>query len=123
MRTLYDEILEYYKSRKLTMPDFDNAMKFVMTEVAEVFELDLARTGGWVRNNPQNKSTYSKNDMAEELGDAIMMLVVAGIAEGVNPLQALSDKMDRKLRGQLKVATGKSTLSASSLENFDTEAE
>ena len=110
MQSLYDEILNYYTGRKLTMPDFDNAMKFAMTEIAEVYELDLARTGGWVRNNPESKPKYNKIDMAEELGDAIMMLVVAGIAEGVNPLEALSNKMDRKLKQQLKLSTGTSQL-------------
>lgn len=94
---LIAEVLNYYEKRGLAFPNFDNAMKFVMTEIAEVFELDLDRSGTWVRNNPQNKPKFNKEDLSEELGDAIFMLVVAGIAEGVNPIQSLLNKMNRKL--------------------------
>ena len=93
-------IRAYYEQRGLTFPSFDNAMKFVQTELAEVYELDLARIGGWVRNNPQNKPQFSREALAEELGDAIFMLVVAGIAEGVDPIQAMRNKMQRKLEEQ-----------------------
>lgn len=112
--TLFQAIKHYYTSRGLTLPNFDNAMKFVQTELAEVYELDLARIGGWVRNNPQNKPTYSKEKMAEELGDAIMMLMVAGITEGVDPIQALTQKMERKLK--LKSATFTSSVELSNVE-------
>lgn len=105
MNPLLPLIKTYYQSRKLKWPDFNSAMKFVMTELAEIYELDLAREGGWVRNNPENKPKYSREDMAEELGDAIMMLIVAGIAEEVDPLQALETKIRRKLEKQAKTAT------------------
>ena len=72
-------------------------MKFVATEIGEIYELDLARSGNWVRNNPQNKPQFDKNELAKEISDAIMMLIVAGLAEGVNPLQALEDKLQSKL--------------------------
>lgn len=95
--TLVEIITDYYNKRGLTWPNFDNAMKFALTEIAEVFELDLARTGGWVRNNPQNKPEFDKDKLATELGDAIMMLMVAGIAEGVDPIDALNKKISKKL--------------------------
>lgn len=94
---LIKKIKEYYAKRNLTWPNFDNAMKFVMTEIAEVYELDLDRSGDWVRNNPENKPKFNKEELAEELGDAIFMLVVAGIAEGVDPIKAIYKKMERKL--------------------------
>jgi NTP pyrophosphatase (non-canonical NTP hydrolase) len=97
MSDLVKLIKEYYDYRDLKWPNFDSAMKFVQTEIAEVYELDLAREGGWVRNNPQNKPTYNKEDMAKELGDCIMMLVVAGIAEGVDPVEALVNKINKKM--------------------------
>lgn len=90
-------VKEYYEKRGLKYPDFDNAMKFVVTEIAEIYELDLSRIGGWIRNNPLDKPTYSKDAMAEELGDAIMMLIIAGISEGVDPIEALENKIRRKL--------------------------
>lgn len=88
----------YYHKRGLKWPDFNDAMKFVLTEIGEVYEIDLTRTGGWVRNNPDNKPiTFDKERLASELGDVIMMVMVAGIVEGVDPLQALLNKIHRKL--------------------------
>jgi NTP pyrophosphatase (non-canonical NTP hydrolase) len=90
-------IQDYYEKRGLKFPDFDNAMKFVHTEIAEVYELDLSRVGGWIRNHPENKPDFDKQKLAEELGDAIMMLLVAGMAEGVDPIDALYRKIEKKL--------------------------
>lgn len=90
-------ITVYYDKRQLKWPNFDDAMKFVATEIGEVYEVDLSRTEGWVRNNPDGKPAFSKEKLASELGDVIMMVMVAGIAEGVDPLEALINKMLRKL--------------------------
>ena len=98
MTDLLSLIKEYYDYRKYEWPDFSNAMKFVATEIGEVYELDLARQGNWVRNNPQAKPKFNKEDLAKELGDCIMMLLVAGIAEGVNPLEALENKIKSKMK-------------------------
>jgi NTP pyrophosphatase (non-canonical NTP hydrolase) len=93
---LLDIILDYYDKRKLILPDFDDAMKFVATEIGEVYEVDLSRKE-WVRNHPENKPQFSKEKLSEELGDCILMLMVAGYSEGVNPIQSLKDKINRKL--------------------------
>lgn len=90
-------IRAYYAKRGLKWPDFDSAMKFVLTELGEVYELDLAREGGWVRNNLQSKPSFSKEELSKELGDAIMMLMVAGIVEGVDPIDSLVDKLRSKI--------------------------
>lgn len=95
--TLVDKIKNYYDRRGLKWPNFSDAMKFVHTELAEVYELDLDRIGGFVRNHPENKPKFNKERLSEELGDAIFMLMVAGIVEGVDPLQSLEEKMERKL--------------------------
>jgi len=95
---LKDFIVNYYNKRGLKWPDFDDAMKFVATEIGEVYEVDLSRDKGWVRNNPESKPTFNKEQLASELGDVIMMVMVAGIAEGVDPLQALLKKMCRKIK-------------------------
>lgn len=97
MDSLANLIIDYYNKRHLTWPNFDNAMKFVQTELAEVYEIDLDRSGNWVRNHPENKPKFDKEALAEELGDAIFMLVVAGLAEGVDPITAMKNKMERKL--------------------------
>jgi hypothetical protein len=94
---LKDFIIKYYDKRGLVWPNFDDAMKFVATEIAEVYELDLDRKT-WVRNHPEAKPEFTKEKLARELGDAIMMLMVAGITEGVDPLSALINKMCEKMR-------------------------
>jgi NTP pyrophosphatase (non-canonical NTP hydrolase) len=98
MTELVELIKKYYDKRGLKWPTFSDALKFVHTELAEVYELDLARVGGFVRNNPETKPKFNKEDLAEELGDAIMMLLVAGIVEDVDPIAALIAKMKRKLQ-------------------------
>jgi NTP pyrophosphatase (non-canonical NTP hydrolase) len=87
----------YYEKRGLKWPDIWEALAWQQTEIAEVYELLFDRSGGWVRNNPEDKPKFSKEELAKELGDAIFMLLVAGIVEGVNPLQAMEDKMKTKL--------------------------
>lgn len=98
MNYLVDLISTYYAKRGLKWPNVDQAMQFVETEMGEVYEILLARQPGWVRNNPGNKPPFSKGELAEELGDAIMMLIVAGIAEGVDPIDAMERKIYRKLQ-------------------------
>jgi hypothetical protein len=93
-----DFVLHYFSKRKLVWPSFKDAMQWAQTELAEVYELDLARSGDWVRNNPQDHPPFDKDKLAEELGDAIFMLIVAGLVEGVDPLEAMINKMIRKLQ-------------------------
>jgi len=98
MSELVNVIKDYYEKRNLTWPNFDNAIKFLVTELAEVEELDLDRSSSWVRNHPETKPKYNKEDMAEELGDVVLMAMVAGIVDGVDPLEALLNKMNNKLK-------------------------
>jgi NTP pyrophosphatase (non-canonical NTP hydrolase) len=95
---LKDFVENYFVKRKLVWPSFDDAMKFAITEIAEVYELDLSRRN-WVRNNPEDKPKFTKEKLAEELGDVIMMLMIAGINENVDPLEALINKMCKKIGG------------------------
>ncbi len=89
-------IFFYYDERDLLWPDFEQAMAFAHTEIGEAYEVYLAQFEGWVRNDPDHEP-FSAARLAEELGDAIMMLVVAGIAYGIDPVQALREKMAHKL--------------------------
>ena len=96
---MYKLITDYYEQRGLKWPqDADEALDWALTELAEAKELLLDRKGGWTRNNPGNKRHFSQQRFAEELGDIIMMVLVAGIVEGVEPLTALTSKIKRKLR-------------------------
>jgi NTP pyrophosphatase (non-canonical NTP hydrolase) len=107
-KDLMEEIINYAEKREYKMPDVWEAMGWVTTELGEVYEQLLAKKSGWVRNNPDSKAPYSPESLAEELGDVIFMVMMAGYAEGVNPLQAMKNKMTRKL--ERKVATGISSV-------------
>lgn len=87
----------YYAKRGLKEPDANQSLDWLLTELAEAKELLLARDGGWIRNNPDDHPKFDRCKFAEELGDIIMMAIRAGMAEGVDPLAALAEKIDRKL--------------------------
>ncbi len=91
-------INDYYTQRGLKFPDAWRALAFATTEMGEAYEFLLQRDGGWVRNNPESKPDWDPQAFAEELGDVIMMVIAAGIAEGVDPVQAMLGKMERKLQ-------------------------
>lgn len=50
--------------------------------------------GRLVAESPREARKVLQNRLAEELGDAVMMLLVAGIVEGVDPLIAMSAKVE-----------------------------
>jgi hypothetical protein len=92
----YEMIAEYYEQRGLKWPaDADEALDWLLTELAEAKELLLAREGGWVRNNPEAHPAFNDNLLEAELGDIVMMALVAGMVEGLDPLSALAEKMRR----------------------------
>lgn len=96
-------IKNYYEIRGLKWPTVEQAMMWAQTELAEVYEILLARESGWIRNNPERHTDSNLSDnLAEELGDAIMMLSVAGIVSGVDPLAALREKIERKINELLQ---------------------
>lgn len=94
---MIDLIREYYRKRQLKWPSVWEAMAWVNTEIAEVYELLLARVGGWTRNNPDKHTSWDREKFAEELGDCILMLLVAGYIEGVDPIEAMAEKIRIKL--------------------------
>lgn len=94
---LLDTIVDYYDKRQLTYPDVWEALAWANTELGEVYELLLSRNKRWVRNNPEGKEEFTKERFSEELSDVLMMILVAGYVEGVNPIQSLKDKINKKL--------------------------
>lgn len=95
-RWLNDLIVEYYQVRGLEWPDADEALEFCLTELVEAKELRLSRKKKWVRNNPEGKEEYSEDKFVEELGDIVMMALVAGYVLGRDPIGALCAKIRRK---------------------------
>lgn len=102
MQTVDDLIREHYRVRKLKWPTLEEALMWAQTELAEVYELLLAKEGGWVRNNPDKHVAYSDEALAKELGDVILMLLVAGIAADVDPLVAMIKKMKAAIAREMR---------------------
>ena len=93
-----DYVLAYFQLRSLKMPENEwQSLGFLNTELGEVYEALLAKTSGWVRNNPDDKISYSEQRFAEELGDVIMMAIITGHVAGVDPIDALVKKMLRNI--------------------------
>ena len=95
--SLTDVITEYYKARDLKWPDAWEALAWAQTELGEVYELLLAQRGGWIRNNPSDKQSYSPNAFADELADALMMLIVAGMTRDVDPVEWLRHRLENEI--------------------------
>jgi hypothetical protein len=97
-------ILAYYKCRDYSWPDFAEAIVWAVTEMGEAGELHMARElNRWQRNNPDRKEEYDPDRMGEELGDAIMMLMVAGLVSGVDPIACLVKKLEDKSDGVISI--------------------
>lgn len=99
----YIDIKNYYIKRNLKWPTTEEAMMWVMTEIAEVYEYLLALRGGWVRNNPEDHPDDDTSleeiiaGIEEELGDVILMLLVTGMTKNVDPLAAIQRKLGKWL--------------------------
>lgn len=93
-----NDVKEYYAARGLVIPNVWEALGWSATEGGEVYEVLLRKNQDWTRNNKAKEGIpYNSSDFADELGDQIMMLVVAGWVEGVDPIAALKEKMRRKV--------------------------
>jgi len=69
---------------------------WAMSEFGEACDVLMEQRGGWTRNNPDGKRN-TDDALAEELSDAVMMLLIAGISRGYDLLAVMDDKMKRKL--------------------------
>ena len=86
------EIVErYYEFRGLTQPDKNQAFLFLTSEVGELADALVADQADWVRNNPDKHRSVS-----DEIGDVLMMLTVFSTTMGIDPVQAMLEKMKRK---------------------------
>ena len=106
---LTSKILDYYEFRDYKFPSMWEARAWADTEMGEAMELILAKEGGWVRNNPEGKEPFSLQRFGEELGDHIMMVIVMGLALGIDPLACMEEKMRRKTEEYAKVLWGEKT--------------
>lgn len=88
---LVELVQAYYRFRGLTEPDANQALLFLVSEVGELADAFVEGQGAWVRNHPDKE-----RDIKDEIGDVLMMLTVFAHQLGVDPLDALKAKMERK---------------------------
>ena len=92
-----DQIDLLYAAKGYKWPTAEEALGFLATELGEAFEHLLAGKG-FVRNHPESKPQAGEwEGFSEELGDIIMMAMVAGMVTGHNPLKSLLNKINRKV--------------------------
>lgn len=89
---LSKQVLKHFETKGRVWPSVEDALLFMMTEVAEAIELILIRKK-YVRNHPEHKEFFTPARFAEELSDVIYMAVIAGEVEGVDPLNELRERM------------------------------
>jgi len=98
--TLAEAIAYHFDGRGRVWPTTEDSLLWMITEIAESFEL-LSAKKNYVRNNPDDKEPFSKERFAEELGDVIYMAMITGMVEGVNPLDAMLNKMNNQIRKEI----------------------
>lgn len=90
--SLVELVADYAAFRKLKTPNKDQAFKWLCAEMGELAEADVVGEQAWVRNNP-NKEPSS---VADEIGDVLMMLTRYAAAQGLDPLECMKIKWQRK---------------------------
>ena len=88
---LVDLVQQYYAFRGLTQPDANQAYLFLVSEIGELADALVADQAQWVRNNPDRE-----RHIPSEIGDVLMMLTVFAVTQGVDPVNALKEKMEKK---------------------------
>lgn len=97
-------IATHFYSRGLHEPTGKDALLWAHDELGEAWNV-LSQQEPWVRNNPEDKTPWSKEAFGEELGDAMFMIFIAGYLEGTDPLLCLLQKMSKKITESNAAAT------------------
>jgi NTP pyrophosphatase (non-canonical NTP hydrolase) len=85
-------ITTYYESRKLKVPDDQEALLYLVSEIGELADAFVdSKSDDWVRNNSKYRS------ISDEVADVLMMLYVFSMQRNLNPYNCLVDKMKRKI--------------------------
>ena len=84
-------VKNYYEFRGLTQPDTNQAFLFLVSEIGELSDALVANQASWVRNNPDRE-----RQIPAEIGDVLMMLTVFAATQGIDPIEAMLEKMRSK---------------------------
>jgi len=92
---LREIVNSYYRFRGYVEPDASQALLFLVSEVGELADYLLHNQANWVRNNPENKNG-DRQALASEVADCLLMLVKLSDKLGIDPQQALIQKLESK---------------------------
>jgi NTP pyrophosphatase (non-canonical NTP hydrolase) len=81
----------YFRHRKLVDPDAMQALMFLFSEMGELSDAVVNQIKDWVRNHD-----HSQDNVADEIGDVLMMLIKTAEKLEVDPLQAMLTKWRRR---------------------------
>jgi len=88
--TLAEKVQAYYQFRGLVVPDATQALLFLVSEIGELSDAHVNYQSAWVRNNDRERL------IPDEIGDVQMMLIAYCIAQGLDPVGCMLDKMRKK---------------------------
>ena len=88
-----EQVIDHFEAKGKVWPNITDGLLFTQTELSEAIELILGKDREYVRNNPDDKEAYTPERFAEELGDVIYMCIITGVVAGVNPIDAMHNKM------------------------------
>ena len=84
----------YFDRTDKVWPEAPAALLFAVQEIGEASDYLMPLLGDFVRNNPENHpEQFDTDGYGEELGDVILMALVAGYVSGVDPLAAMLKKI------------------------------
>jgi NTP pyrophosphatase (non-canonical NTP hydrolase) len=93
---LRELVVKDFETRGRTWPSIEHAFMWISTEIAEAIEVWMGQFK-WVRNNPDRKPTYSKEEFERDLGDVIYMIMVIAAQLDLHPIEAMKKKNAAKL--------------------------
>lgn len=98
MSDLRQIVNNYFLRRGYKDPTLDEAFLFLVSEIGELSDALVSSRQEWVRNNPDKKS-----NIAQEIGDVLMMLVKVGEKAGIDDIaNAMLYSMELKIQKAIK---------------------
>lgn len=91
MEKVVDVVKAYYQFRGLTIPDDAQALLFLVSEVGELADAHVEQQAEWIRNHADKERSID-----DEVGDILMMLTAYCIARGIDPVEAMLNKFEKK---------------------------
>jgi NTP pyrophosphatase (non-canonical NTP hydrolase) len=89
--TIIETVQAYYEYRGLTIPDDTQALLFLVSEVGELADSHVEQQAQWVRNHAEKE-----RGVEDEVGDVLMMLTAYCIARGIDPVECMLNKFEKK---------------------------